>query len=76
MWTLGRSYDKEKLGYGEEQTGEVEDYNEWDEYGEANQEDIWRWDEGERSRWKRTDNLNDHIMHLTYILSTIITLLY
>ena len=27
------------LRYGEEQTKEVEDYNEWDEYGEATEED-------------------------------------
>ena len=38
MWTLRRSYGNKMLRHGEEQTGEVEDYNEEDEYGEANQE--------------------------------------
>ena len=52
MWTLGRSYDKKILRYGEEQTGKVEDYNEWNEYGEANPEDIWRWDWGEKNKRK------------------------
>ena len=40
------------LRYGEEQTGEVEDCNKWDEYGEANQVDVWRWEGGEKNKRK------------------------
>ena len=52
--------------YGEEQTKEKNDHNEWDEYGEENQ-DLWKVRLRDRHILRWTANLYRH----TYILTAV-----